>query len=164
MLEMLVSKTEQADCAMYIGMLDEAVGEPMLDVGLNAVSKDSEEGWTTVKPRVRGKKAQTERTGLTQDRAQKREVVSMSTGLMLLVEQGSEGYASSMEMEDADALFSLSPDVQPAHDSMGRIIVEDGMQRLMPVMPRIIVECVIPVEELNTREKRREKASERKQL
>ncbi len=30
------------------------------------------------------------------------------------------------------------------------------MQRLMPVMPRIIVECVMPVEELNAREKRRE--------
>ena len=28
---------------------------------------------------------------------------------------------------------------------------------MIPVMPRIIVECVMPVEELNAREKRREK-------
>ena len=79
----------------------------------------------------------------------------MSTGLMLLVEQGSEGYDSSMEMEDADALCSLSTDVKHAHDSMGRIIVEDGMQRLMPVMPRMTGECAIPVEKINAGEKRR---------
>jgi hypothetical protein len=160
-LEMLLIKTEQAEAGEYRAecncMLDEAVAELMTDVGLTAVSEDSEEGWTTVKPKSRGKKTRRERTGLAKEGAQKREVVPMSTGLMLLVEKGSEGYDSSTEMEDADALCSLSTDVKHAHDSMGRIIVEDGMQRLIPVMPRMTGECAIPVEEINAREKRRKK-------
>ena len=122
MLEMLVSKTEQAEAgehwAMCIDMLEEAVGEIILDVVLNEVCKANEEGWTTAKPRSKGK-AQKERTGLAKEMPQHRKAVTMRT--VLLVEQGPEGYDSGLEMEDADALCSLSPDVQPGHDTMGRV-------------------------------------------
>ena len=59
-----------------------------------------------------------------------------------------------MEIEDADAMYSLSPDVQPGHDDMGRIIIEDGVQRMMT---KIIVEdgiqCMIPEKKLSARER-----------
>ena len=123
---------------------------------LHEINKAHEESWTTVKPR-KGK-AQKERTGLIADSssemyhgvgdmAQQREVVCMSTGL--IIEKGSDIDDMGMEIEDADAMCSLSPDVQPGHDAMGRIIIEDGVQRMMP---KIIVEdgiqCMIPEKKL----------------
>ena len=63
-----------------------------------------------------------------------------------------------MEIEDADTMYSLIPDVQPGHDVMGRIIIEDGVQRMMP---KIIVEdgiqCMIPEKKLSDRERWRRK-------
>ena len=138
MLEMLVSKTEGAETeehwATCLDMLvEEAIGEIILDEVLHEINKAHEEIWTTVKPR-KGK-AQKERTGLITDNssemyqgdtyiAQQREVMCMSTGL--IIEKGSEIDDNRMEIEDADTICSLSPDVQPGHDTMGRIIIEDG--------------------------------------
>ena len=49
-----------------------------------------------------------------------------------------------MEIEDADAICSRSSDVQPGHHDMGRIIIENGVQRMMP---KIIVEDGMILEE-----------------
>ena len=70
-MEMLVSKTEITEAeeqwAMCLDILvEEAVGEIMLDMALHEIHKAHEESWTTVKPRSKGK-AQKERTGLIAD-------------------------------------------------------------------------------------------------
>ena len=39
---------EEVKRVLDIGMMDETVGETILDVGLNVVSEDNKEGWTTV--------------------------------------------------------------------------------------------------------------------
>ena len=116
----------------------------------------------TVRLRSKGK-AKKERTGIITDRssevyhrdmdiAQQLDVVCMRTGL--IIEKGSEIDDNSIEKEVADAMYSLSPDVQPGHDDMGRIIIEDGVHRMMP---RIIVEdgiqCMIPEKKLSVRER-----------
>ena len=103
----------------------------MMDMTLHEIHQANEESWTTVRPRSKGK-AQKERTGLIADSrsemyhgdtyvAQQREVVCMRTGL--IIEKSSEIDDSGMEIEDADAMYSLSPDVQPGHDTMGRISI-----------------------------------------
>jgi hypothetical protein len=51
----------------------------------------------------------------------------MRTGL--IIEKGSEIYDSGGEIKVADAMYSRRPDVQPGHDAMGRIIIEDAEEK-----------------------------------
>ena len=68
---------------MCSDMLDEVVGEIILDVVINEISKANEESWTTVKPRSKVK-AQRQRTGLimesNSEMSQQGKVVCIRTG------------------------------------------------------------------------------------
>ena len=59
----------------------------------------------------------------------------------------------------------LSPDVQPGHDAMGRIILEDGVQRMMSkIIVKDGIQCMIPESKLSARERwrrRRDKEERR---
>ena len=141
----------------------------MMDMALHEIHQANEESWTTVRPRSKDK-AQKEHTGLIAGSssemyhgdtyiAQQREVVCMRTGQ--IIEKSSEIDDSGMEIGDADAMYSLSPDVQPGHNPMGWIIIEDGVQRMMP---KVIVEDGIQhmtqEEKLSARERWRRKRLE----
>ena len=74
MLEMLVSKTEVAEAeehwATCLDMLvEDAIGDIILDEVLHEINKAHERSWTTVK--TRKDKAQKERTGQSQTAARR---------------------------------------------------------------------------------------------